>query len=243
MNNQEIDEKVSQIKSILLKSLVVVGLGLVSAAGYFAYRDHLAKQNAKAAALLYKAYSMEVLESPTPETPEALGQMKSFDAQKIIAWEPAKLEAYMKVLSELGEQYVGTPNWALGQIRRAKVAEAQKDFATAEKHFRTVVDSLTDSPVFFALATDSLAVMLEDQGQYDKALDVYRKAAVSARNPLRPLSLLGEARNLSALGKPGAEKILNKVIKDFPETTYSRRAKILLSSQMASDQTASEGAR
>lgn len=229
MNNQDIDEKVSALKSILLKGLIVVGAGLALGGAYLAYNHHLETKNVEAAALLYQAQAMEKAEAPRPATPEDVGALGSFDATKIIAWESGKLDAYEKILAKIDSDFSGTPTWALAQLRRGKIAAAKNNYEAAEKIFSAVVDTNLKTGLFAGFAADALGVLLEDQNKLDKALEVFHNAGSDLKNPLRPLALLGEARVLQNLGKPGAAEVYEKVVKDYPETAYSRRARVLRS--------------
>ncbi len=233
MNNQEIDEKVSVLKSLLIKSSAVLGIALLVGAAYLGYQSHLESKNQAAADLFYKAFEMELAAVSESKTPEESGQMQSFDAEKIVAWEPAKLDSYLKILAEVGVKYSGTPTWALSQIRIAKIKFVQGSVAEAEKIYANVISTMKRSPLYFGLASDALGVLLENQGQNDKAHTVFREAAAELKNPLRPLAMLGEARTLNALGKTGAVDIFDKIVKEFPETAYSRRAKVLRSTVQA----------
>jgi tetratricopeptide (TPR) repeat protein len=233
MNNQGIDEKVSVLKSILIKSLVVIGVGVVAGLGYIGYQNHLESKNQKAADAFFKAYEMELSASNEASTPADVAEMQSFNAEKVAAWEPTKLDAYLKILAEIDENYSGTPTWALSQIRRAKIFVAQKNLSEAETIYRRVISQMSRTPLYFGMASDALGVLLEDQDLNDKALEVFKAAASNTSNPLRPLSMLGEARALNALGKDGAAKIYDQIVKEFPETAYSRRAKALRSTQVS----------
>lgn len=228
MNYQEIDEKVSVLRAVLIKSLVVVGVGLLAGAGYFAYQHHLETKNQEAADLFYRAVAMEASPDADAKTPQGAAA-PSFDAQKIAAWDPAKLEKYTKILTEIDDKYSGTPTWALAQIRRAKIQIVQNNAAGAEKLYAGVLSSMKRTPLYYGLAADALGVLHENLGQNEQALTVYKNAAAELRNPLRPLAMLGEARVLATLGQKGSVEIYEKIVKEFPETAYSRRAKVLRS--------------
>ncbi|HVJ63971.1 MAG TPA: hypothetical protein VM901_01815 [Bdellovibrionota bacterium] len=224
MNNQEIDEKVSVLKSILLKSFAVIGLLLVVSAAYMGYQSHLKAKNVDAANLLYQAIAME-----TQSVGVDPAQPQVFQAEKVLAWDTAKLGAYLKILSEIDEKYSGTPTWAVAQIRRAKIFAAQQNLGEAEKIYQTVLAKVSNSSLYFGMASDGYAVLLENQGKNEAANKIFHDAAAQLKNPLRPLAMLGEARTLGALGKSGASELLEKVVKEYPETSYSRRAKVLRS--------------
>lgn len=222
MNNQEIEEKVSALKSIILKGIVGVGAALVIFAGYTAYQSHLSSKNSEAAEVFYQAHQMESQQNK--DDPNA-----AFDVKLVMSWDATKLDSYMKILKKIDEEYSGTPTWALSQIRLGKIYAAQGKFAEAQKAFENVMNAGLNSALFYGIAADALGVILEDAGKKDEALKVFEAASENSDNPLRPLALLGKARVLESLGKPGADKVYDEVVKQFPETTYSRRAAVLRS--------------
>lgn len=238
MNYQEeIDEKVSVLKNILIKASMVLGVTLVVGVAFLAYNSHLESKNTKAADLFYQAHEIEKSTVGKVSTPEESAAMQGFDAKKILELEPAKREAYLKILAEISADYSGTPIWALVQLRRAKIALAQNKPEESEKEYRSVMDASLKSHLFAGLAADGLGVMFEDLGQNDKALEVFKQASAVAKNPLKPLAMMGQARVLTTMGKTGAAEIYENIVKEYPESSYSRRAKVLRSALHESGKT------
>jgi len=233
MNNQEMDEKVSALKAVLIKVLWTLGAVVLVVAAYQGYTTYQKKQNSQAAVLFHKLEKIEdSVKGAEPTSPEEANAALVFEPEKILKLEKSVLDTYKSTLAQIDTNYSGTKVWALSQLRWGMLLQAEDSNDQAKEKYQNVISSGVDSPLYRGMASNALGVMFENQKDYDKAFDVYEKAAKDNLNPLKPIVLLAKARVLNAQNKEGAVAVYDQLIKDFPESAYSRRAKVLKSLQV-----------
>jgi len=226
MNDQVLDEtKVEEFVGYLKVGVAVLALVAVGAGAYFFYEHLQLQKSEKAFTALFEAEKME--ESAAKEA-EAL---KLEPTQAMLNWPADRKKEYEDRLLGVEKSFSGTSAAATALLRAARWRFVQGDFAQAALLYRDVISKVNGrgQSVFKAMAFEGLGVALESQKNFDEAENVYKDALALKDNPLKPLAYLGQARVLNSLGKKAEVKgLYEKLIKEFPNTPYERKARALM---------------
>ena len=225
MNDQVLDEtKVQELIGYLKLTLIVVVVAGLAAGIYFFIENQREKKAVEAYSALFQA---EKIEESAAREAEAL---KADLTQLVLKWPDAKKkeleDAYLKVAREHG----GTVAALSATLRAARWNFLQGKYGESAKLYKEALDQKAHAgeSLLRAMAFEGLGSAFEAQGQNAEAEKTYAEALSLKDNPLKPLAFLGKARAEKALGRKDAAKAsLDQLIKEFPNTPYERKAKVL----------------
>ncbi len=209
-----------------LKVLGLVGFGTALVwGGATLFKKMEEKSQTKAFSALATA---ESIEDSLLENSEVLSK----DPIEVVAESDEETQtSYIASLKSVIAEHSGTSAAYLAALRlgRYHALKGQNDEAKIiYSDLREKSQSSKDSALFYAMASEALGVVLEGQKDFEGALKVYSESLEKKHTNLRPLLLLGKARVESALGmKEEATKSYEKVVSDFPSTSYSQQAQAL----------------
>lgn len=227
MNQQVIDERkvqnAVQALRILLVALVAAGAaGLI----WTLMQNRAQDRSEKAFTLLFQADRLERVAAQEAET------LKSDPVQVMNGWSADKKQDYQTKLNAVLKDYPKTAAGAVAGLRLGRFYFNAGDFAKAREQFRGVVDHSTSHEMLLykAMAIESLASVSEAEKNFEEARKTFDEAISLKDNPLKPLAYLGKARSLRSLGKADeAKTTYEKLMQEFPDTVYARKARVLLS--------------
>lgn len=226
MNDHESDPaKVEQwVRNLKVLGLVGLGTALIWG-GATVYKNMDEKSQTKAFSALSTA---EAIEEKLLENSEVLSQ----DPIEVVAESDEETQTkYTDSLRSVISKHSGSSAAHLAALRlgRYHVLKGQEDDAKAVYgELIKKSQSSQDASLFYAMASEALGVTLEKQEDFEGALKVYSDALAKKHTSLRPVLLLGKARAETALGlKEEAAKSYEKVLSDFPATSYSQQAQAL----------------
>lgn len=225
MNDQVLDEtKVQELIGYLKLTLIVVVIAGLGAGVYF-FIDGQREKNAIAA---YSAlFQAEKIEESAAKEAEAL---KADLTELVLKWPEAKKKELEDAYLKVAHDHSGTVAALAATLRAARWNFLQKKYDVSAKIYKEALaqKGLARQSVLQAMAFEGLGSALEAQGQNAEASKTYDEALALKDNPLKPLAYLGKARSERALGKKAdATAALDKLIKEFPNTPYERKAKVL----------------
>jgi TolA-binding protein len=229
MNDQVSDEiKVEQMVRLLRWSLVVVVVIAVAGLAYNVVQRRHSAHAEKAFTALFQAEKLE--ESAIVGGEDSQSILPSLDV--MMKWDDARKADYVSKLETVVREYPDSVAASLAGLRLGRWNFANKNYDKAIETYRAVVDhgkKDKDHPLYVAMAYEGLGVTLETQGKLDEAYKTYSDASNVMDNPLKPLAYLGMARVLEQQGKRADAKArYEKLINEFPNTEYERRARALM---------------
>jgi len=132
---------------------------------------------------------------------------------------------YRKVAAD----WSGTPAAGTASIRLAEELRKEGKPAEAAQALREFLGKYPVHPLRVA-ASQALAISLETAGKSEEALAAYQQfAANHGRSAFAPLAFIGQARILTALGKPEeARKVLESIEQKFPGNPLMENASVML---------------
>ena len=214
-------EKIVQYLKIAGYGIAIILVGMF--VGRFMKSQNLKKQN-EAFAALFVVRLIEKGEADQPLSP--------FSFSSVESWDDTRKEKYQKELQDVIDQHPDSSAALIAGLKLGRYHVQLKENKKAESAYRQVVRLAEDNEhaVYKAMAYESLGVIFENQENYNEAGTVFAAAVEMKTNPLLPLSRLGLARNLSKQGEKDKAGIqYDKLIEEFPDTEYSRRARVLKS--------------
>ncbi len=161
----------------------------------------------------------------------AQGALALVQAQMTI--QQGKEQEAMQQLSQIAEQYSGTPAGAQATYALGRYYLNKGEFETARQYFERYLDDYGDDPVLKAAALAGYADCLLNQGKPEDAARFYEKAArVDPDFPQSAAYLFSAARAYFEAGKMDrAEALAKEVISKYKTSEYKDRAALL--AQMA----------
>lgn len=229
MNDQVLSEqKVEEVVRYLKWGVGLLALVGVVAALYFTFDGLAEKKSEKAFSALFAA---DKLEEQAAKEAEAL---KSSPEKVMLSWPEEKKKDFEAKLQKVVEEFKGSTGAALAGLRLARWNYLQQKTSDSQKIYESLVKefSAKDKVLYRAMAFEGWGISLEAQNKLDEAAKVYDDALKISENPLKPLHLLGRARVLKAQGKTAdAAGLFQKVIEEFPNSPYEKKARVLLATQ------------
>lgn len=140
--------------------------------------------------------------------------------------EGARLE---QSLSALLERHAGTEAAVYAQYYLGSIAYRRGDYDESAARFRSAIGEGEEGTVMEYLLRLGLAQALESAGHLDESRIAYGEAAERATGALRAQALMGQARTLAALARPGeAAEVLRRILAENPDTPYKDLIQIRL---------------
>ncbi|RMG64769.1 MAG: tetratricopeptide repeat protein [Calditrichaeota bacterium] len=161
----------------------------------------------------------------------AQGALALIQAQMTI--QQGNQQAAMEKLSNIAEQYSGTPAGAQATYALGRYYLEKGEFETARQYFERYLDDYGDDPVLKAAALAGYADCLLNQGKPEEAANFYEKAArVDPDFPQSPGYLFSAAQAYLDAGRlDKAEALAREVMEKYPKSEYKDRAALV--AQMA----------
>jgi len=222
----------------LFKYIGIAVLVMIGIFGFMKYKKNqdLSLQNQAEASLFdleqrksqyFETVQKDLLEKNKDDKEYKLPKMDLSDLPK------ENLENYKSGLTKVISQYSGTHTSNRASIELAKIEyQVENNSEAALKRLDGVISSIGDgASLMRAMAFENKGVILENSKKWQEALKSYNDSLKSPTYPLKPLSLLGVARAHSKLGqKDQAKKSLETLIKDFPDTDFAKKARVIKAS-------------
>jgi TolA-binding protein len=135
-------------------------------------------------------------------------------------------------LQAIVDKYSGTRSAGIAAFDLASAYYSQKNYASAEKYYRLVVDKYGNDPMTAVSGYNGLAACLESQNQYAEAAKVFTK--IQKQYPkwfAAPRALYDAARCYALAGDASDAKAAYQAIIDrYPESSFVHDAKALSAS-------------
>lgn len=219
-------EELARYLKIGLIAVVVVALGI---AGFVALKKQKEQK-------IVKAFSALVLTERMEETAlrEADALKKDGDStsalQIIVGWSPEKKAEYSGALTKITQEHKGTTAATMAALKLARWHFYEKKYTEARAFYEQVIAEAAgeEADLFRAMAYDGIGVSYETEGKLAEALATYEKAVALKGNALKALAYMGRARVLKEQGQAEqARQNYDLVIKEFPNSSYEKRARVL----------------
>jgi TolA-binding protein len=138
----------------------------------------------------------------------------------------------LQELQAVVDKYPGTKSAGIAAFDLASAYYSQKNYASAEKYYRLVVDKYHDDPITAVSGFNGLAACLESQNQYAEAAKVFAKAQKQYPKLFAaPQALYDAARCFALAGNASDAKAAYQTIIDrYPESSLVHEAKALRAS-------------
>ena len=226
--NDHVAQEIKLRKLVSTLKVAVAAIAVVAAVvGVASLIQHQkSARNEEAFNRLYEADHLKELASKEAEAAktDVLDIMKN--------WPADKRKDYEDKLTGVTRDYAGTTAAAVAGLQLARMKVASGDLPGAETIYKDLLAKVhadESTLVFRAMAFEGLGVTLENQKKFDEAAKAFEQAVNEKSNPLKPLALLGQGRVLTELGKKDqAKQAYEAVLKEYPNTSYERKARALL---------------
>jgi len=199
---------------------VAVGFGIYS---FMDARNQ--KAQVEAFSLLFKADKLEEVAAKEAQS------LSKTPTEVMRAWPEAKAGEYEAALKDVVAQKPGSTAALVARLRLGRWHVVRGKDAEAEKIYAELAETAgkQKQKLFQGMAFEGWAVSLERQQRYSDAEKVFDSALKMKDNPLKPLAYMGLARVSSVQGKKNEAKgAYEKVISEFPKSTFERKARVLL---------------
>lgn len=215
-------------------ALVIIGAAIVVAVGILTYRYFEEKRSLEAFNKLFEAQVIEesaakLDESSKNEMENSVSGNTYLQMMKKLS--DAQQKTYEEILKEVRTKYPGTAAFANASFKLARWYMETDKVAETLPLFEDVIGAFKkdgDQVLFAALAYEGKAVAFEKMGRLDEAISTHTEALNLKGNPLKPLAYLGLARSQVAKGdKTKAKENYKKIVEEFPDSSYSLKAKAL----------------
>jgi TolA-binding protein len=220
------EQKLQQWLPWLKAGLGLLVLTLVGGIGFLVFKELGNRKNEKSFEALREVDVLEL------EAEKEADKSKGNAFDLILAWPADKKQAYEDKLREVISKWPGTTGGYSAELRLGRIYFAEKRYADAEGVFRGLAASLGTSEkalLFKAMAQENLATTLESAGRVREANHEYLVGTEIKNNPLKPLQMLGLGRTHKSLGnKNEAHAVYEKIIQEYPNTQYERKARVLI---------------
>ena len=138
----------------------------------------------------------------------------------------------LQELRAVVDKYPGTRSAGNAAFDLASAYYSQKNYVSAEKYYRLVIDKYNDDPMTAVAGYNGLAACLESQNQFAEAAKVFAKAQKQYPKLFAaPQALYDAARCFALAGDATDAKAAYQTIIDrYPESSLVHEAKALIAS-------------
>lgn len=223
MNEKVLDErKVEELTQILKKITMAVVLFSIVGVVYLFISRGQEKKEQEAFALLF------VAEQAERKLGETTNPFEAKFYKELNAWDAEKKAQYSASLNKVLEVYPTSEAAHLARLRLARLFVLDNKHSDAEE-LLLVVRKESSEDFVVAQALQVLAVMYEDQGAQDKALNTFEQIISIKKAPFRPVAYMGKARVLKNLKRNDeARTVYEEVTKEFPNSVFEKQARALM---------------
>jgi tetratricopeptide (TPR) repeat protein len=205
-----------------LLALVVVAAG---GGGYYFWKSQKQKAAEKAFDLLHAATKLE-------ERAGREGSSLQKDAMEVLlAWPEAQKQEYLKALEAVEAQYSKKSAGLLATLKKARFLFLSGNFEASLEGYKSVLErtaSNRELELYQSMAAEGAAASFESLGKFGEAKTLLNDVLKTPNLSLKPLLFLSLARIHLQLGeKDQAAKTYDRVIQEFPNTDYEKRARVL----------------
>lgn len=237
--NLQVDQEIRVRRAVqALRGLgVVVVVGAIGFGIWMVVDSRRQAANDKAFAALYEAERMEfqtqkaaVQAAQANAKPEQALPPELEDVVALMAARPeADRKAYFEALEKVAAAHPTTSAGALALLREARTAFASGDRGRAREAYSKVATNGSVPTLYRAMGYAGLGALAEDDKNFAESEKVFEAAVALKDNPIKPLALLGKARAQRAQGRAAdAKTTYEKLIQEFPESAYARKARVLM---------------
>ncbi|MGH7492951.1 MAG: tetratricopeptide repeat protein [bacterium] len=146
-----------------------------------------------------------------------------------LAFDNQNFDAAIDSLGKLTNKYSGTASAGVGTVYLANAFMQKKDYATAERYYRTYLDDYDNDDILSVAAAAGIAATFDERGEHAKAAAAYEKVANEYNTSYRaPELLLSAARCYRAAQNPeAARRVLGTLLEKYPDSRFAEDAKLL----------------
>ena len=225
--NDHVAQEIQVRRLVTTLRWALLGVAVVAASLGAFYFWKMQKQKSAEAAfdLLHKATQIE-------ERAGREGSTLQKDAMDVmLSWPEAQRQEYVKALESVESQYSKKSAGLLATLKKARFQLLSGQHAQALEAYQSALSRSAghDSfELYYAMAAEGAAASLELVGRLPDAKTLLDQALSKTKSPLRPVLFLSLARLQIQLGeKDRAAETYDKIIKEFPNSEYEKRARAL----------------
>jgi tetratricopeptide (TPR) repeat protein len=210
---QVFEERRGQLTAVLV-GVVVIG---VAALGYFAWRSSV---QGRAYALLAEAIAVEGARVGPPPAPGTPSTGLSFSTER------EKHQAALTKFKVVADEYPSTDAGLFARYREAATWVALGNPKEAITAYQQVIDRAGDT-IYGQMARLGQAESQAQAGQFDSAITTFKEMSQRKDGPLPVDGILMQlGRTYIDAGKPAdAQQTFNRLVQEFPESSFSGDAK------------------
>jgi tetratricopeptide (TPR) repeat protein len=209
-------------KRTLTTALLALAVAVVAIGGFLYWRstkDVKANEMLASAIAIYDA-PVVPLAAPAPGSPAPLPQPGTFTTEQ------EKLQAALPKFREAASRYPNAEAGMVAKFHLAGILAALGQYAEAEQNYQEVVNR-GGGTIYGRTAKLGLADAQVAQGKYDPAITIYTEMSRDTASQIpvdSVLMQLGRAY-LRAGRKEEAARTFDRVVQEFPTSTYAADAK------------------
>ncbi|MBS1985084.1 MAG: tetratricopeptide repeat protein [Bdellovibrionales bacterium] len=229
MNQQVAQErKVENAAQLLKLSVTAIAVVALIAGAWLFMKSRSEEKNEQAFSALFDVEKMErSAESTENSGPESTPVF----AELFAKWTPEQKTTYVNNINRVLQQYPHTVAASLAGLRLGRFHFLENNFDAARTAYQDVANNSTgeSQSLYRAMGLEGVATCFEAQKNFDEARKTFESSLAMKDNPLKPVAYLGQARALNELGKKEeAKAAYEKLIQEFPNSSYARKARALL---------------
>lgn len=147
-----------------------------------------------------------------------------------LIYESGNITVAKSAFEDVVNKYNGTKGAGIATYYIGDCYYKSEEFNEAKNYFQKYLDDYEDNDILTNSAISGIAACLEEEKEYKKAAEYYKRAAEKFPDSfIAPRNLIDMARCYDLAGmKNEAEKGCKEVIEKYPSSIYVREASILL---------------
>jgi tetratricopeptide (TPR) repeat protein len=227
MKDQVVPEEIRAQKLLPFLKLALVAGALIVVGGLATLyiRHQKGTREARAFDLLFEADRVEadLIKASKDKSANPLDLLTKADAET--------QKKYEQKITEVISEYPQSAASLMAALRMARWDQFRKNYAAAISRYDYVMQHAADSDwvLYRAIAFEGRAIAQENMKSLPEAEKTYDDFVKMNGNPLKPLAYLGSARVKQQLGKTQeAKELYEKVLKEFPNSDYEKKARALV---------------
>ena len=143
------------------------------------------------------------------------------------AFDSQNFDAAIDSLGKLTNKYGGTTSAGVGTVYLANAFMQKKDYATAERYYRSYLGDYDDDDILSVAASAGVAATFDERGEHGKAAEMYEQAAKEYDKSYRAPELLLDAARCyrAAQNLDAARRVLGTLLEKYPDSRFAEDAK------------------